>query len=90
MVRAADAVLALADADTKIIPGHGPLGDKNQLQAYRDMLATAYEKLSTLKAKGTTIEEAVAEKPLADLEERWGGGMFTGDKWIGLIYEGLD
>jgi len=90
MVRAADAVLALADADTMIIPGHGPLGNKDKLQAYRDMLDTAYEKLSTLKAKGMTVEEAIAAKPLADLEERWGGGMFTGDKWIGLIYEGLD
>jgi len=90
MVEGADAVLALADGETKIIPGHGPLGDKAQLQGYHDMLATAYERLSTLKAKGMSVEEAVSEKPLADLEERWGKGMFPGDKWIGLIYEGLD
>ncbi len=90
MVEAADAVLALADGETKIIPGHGPLGDRAQLQAYRDMLATAYERLSQLKAKGMSIEEAVAEKPLADLEERWGKGMFSGEKWISLVYEGLD
>lgn len=90
MIQAADAVLALADGNTKIIPGHGPLGDKAQLQAYRDMLATAYEKLSGLKAKGMSAEDAVAAKPLADLEERWGGGMFTGDKWVGLVYDGLE
>jgi len=90
MVEGADAVLALADGETKIIPGHGPLGDKAQLKAYRDMLNTAYERLSGLKTKGMSAEQAVAEKPLADLEERWGKGMFTGDKWIGLIYDGLD
>jgi len=90
MIQAADAVLELADGNTKIIPGHGPLGDKSQLQAYRDMLATAYERLSQLKAKGMSMEEAVAEKPLADLEELWGKGMFPGEKWISLIYEGLD
>ena len=90
MIQAADAVLELADGNTKIIPGHGPLGDKAQLQAYRDMLATAYERLSQLKAKGMSMEEAVAEKPLADLEELWGKGMFPGEKWISLIYEGLD
>ncbi len=90
MIQAADAVLELADVNTKIIPGHGPLGDKVQLQAYRDMLATAYERLSQLKAKGMSMEEAVAEKPLADLEELWGKGMFPGEKWISLIYEGLD
>jgi glyoxylase-like metal-dependent hydrolase (beta-lactamase superfamily II) len=90
MIKAADAILALADDDTKIIAGHGPLGDREQLQTYRDMLNTAYDKLSQLKAKGVTVEEAVAAKPLADLEERWGGGMFKGEKWIGLIYSGLE
>ena len=90
MIQAADAVLEQADGNTKIIPGHGPLGDKVQLQAYRDMLATAYERLSQLKAKGMSMEEAVAEKPLADLEELWGKGMFPGEKWISLIYDGLD
>ncbi len=90
MIEAADTVLDLADGETKIIPGHGPLGDKNQLQAYRDMLGTAFKRLSRLKAKGMSAEEAVAKKPLADLEERWGKGMFTGDRWIGLIYDGLD
>ena len=90
MVEAADAVLSLADDETKIIPGHGPLGDKAQLQAYRDMLATVHERLSGLKAKGMSAEQAVAEKPLADLEDRWGKGMFTGDKWIGLVYDGLE
>jgi cyclase len=90
MIQAADAVLELADGNTKIIPGHGPLGDKAQLQAYRDMLATAYERLSQLKEKGLSMEEAVAEKPLADLEELWGKGMFPGEKWISLIYDGLD
>ena len=89
-IQAADAILALADEDTKIIPGHGPLGDKKQLQAYRDMLGTAYDALSRLKAEGLTVEDAVARKPLADLEERWGGGLFPGDTWVGLIYSGLD
>jgi glyoxylase-like metal-dependent hydrolase (beta-lactamase superfamily II) len=90
MVRAADAILALADEETKIIPGHGALGDKAQLQAYRDMLSTAYDKLSALKVKGMSVEDAVAAKPLADLEERWGGGLFKGDKWVALVYGGLD
>ena len=84
MIEAADAILALADGDTKIIPGHGPLGDREQLQSYRDMLGTAYDALSRLKAEGKSVEEAVAAKPLAGMEERWGGGLFPGDTWIGL------
>ena len=54
------------------------------------MLKTAYDKLSALKASGKSMEEAVAAKPLTQLEERWGGGMLKGDKWVTLVYGGLD
>ena len=46
MIEASDTILSLADGETKIIPGHGPLGDRKQLQEYRDMLKTAYDALS--------------------------------------------
>ena len=89
MIIAVDKVLSLADDSTKIIPGHGPLGDKEQLTSYRQMLWTAYERLSKLKAEGKTAQEAVAAKPLADLESTWGDGMFKSDRWIELIYSGV-
>ena len=88
-IRGVDRLLALADDKTKIIPGHGPLGDKAQLETYRQMLATAYERLRKLKAEGKTAQEAAATKPLADLEATWGKGMFTGDRWIEIIYPGV-
>jgi len=88
-IRGVDRLLALADDRTKIIPGHGPLGDKAQLETYRQMLATAYERLRKLKAEGKTAQEAAATKPLADLEATWGKGMFTGDRWIEIIYPGV-
>ncbi len=40
MIAAADKVLGMAGEKTKIIPGHGPLSNKAELKAYRDMLAT--------------------------------------------------
>jgi glyoxylase-like metal-dependent hydrolase (beta-lactamase superfamily II) len=82
-------VLALADDNTKIIPGHGPLADKAELASYRQMLETAYERLRKLKAAGKTAQEAVAAKPLADLEAPWGDGFLTGDRWIEIIYPGV-
>ena len=89
MIKGVDRVLRVADDQTKIISGHGPLGDKKQLQAYRDMLAVAYERINSLKSQGKTAQEAVAAKPLADLEATWGKGIFTGDRWIELIYSGV-
>ena len=53
------------------------------------MLGIAYERLGKLKAEGKTAQEAVAAKPLADLEATWGDGLFKGDRWIELIYSGV-
>ena len=89
MIRGVDKVLSFVDDRTRIIPGHGPLGDRQALIQYREMLQTAYTRLRKLKAEGKTAQEAVAAKPLADLEEAWGKGMFTGDRWIELIYGGV-
>ncbi|MEN8200323.1 MAG: MBL fold metallo-hydrolase [Thermodesulfobacteriota bacterium] len=84
-----DKILTLSDDNTKIIAGHGPLGDKAQLGEYRQMLGTAYERLRKLKAEGKSGQEAAAAKPLADLEAIWGDGMFPGDRWIEIIYSGI-
>ena len=89
MIKAVDKVLALADDKTKIIPGHGPLADKKALAGYREMLATAYGRLSKLKAEEKTAQEAAAAGPLNDLDANWGGGMFKSDRWIELIYSGV-
>jgi glyoxylase-like metal-dependent hydrolase (beta-lactamase superfamily II) len=86
VIAGADNMLALTDADSKIIPGHGALASREDLQRYRDMLATAYERLLALKNQGVSAEDAVAKAPLADLEADWGGGIFSADKWIGIIY----
>jgi len=88
-IKAVDKILSLADDNTKIIAGHGPLGDKAQLAGYRQMLSKAYERLRKLKAEGKTIQEAVAAKPLADLEKTWGDGIFNSDRWIEIIYSGV-
>ena len=89
MIKAVNEVLSHTDGTTQIIPGHGPLADRGALIRYGEMLATAYQRLSRLKAEGTSVQEAVAAKPLADLEDTWGKGMFTGDRWIELIYAGV-
>lgn len=89
MIKGLDKILRIADDQTKIISGHGPLGDRQQLASYRQMLGVAYERLRTLKAEGKTAEEAAAAKPLDDLEATWGDGLFKSDQWIQLVYSGV-
>ena len=89
VIAAADKMLALADANTKIIPGHGPLADKAALLAYRKMLETAQMRLGALKSSGKSAAEAVAAKPMSDMEMEWGKGFLPTDKWIAIVYDGV-
>jgi glyoxylase-like metal-dependent hydrolase (beta-lactamase superfamily II) len=89
VIAAVDKMLARADGNTKIIPGHGPLADKAALIAYREMLTTAQTRLSALKSSGKSAADAVAAKPLADMEKVWGDGFLPTDKWITIVYDGV-
>ena len=86
MIAAADRLLSLADADTKVVPGHGPLGTKADLAKYRDMLSTAADRVRKLKASGKSLDEAIAAKPFTDLDADWGKGAFNGDTFVKVVY----
>jgi len=86
MIAAADKILPLANNDTKIVPGHGALGNKADLVKFRDMLVTARDRVQKLKSSGKSAQEAAAERPLADLEPAWGKGFFNGDVFVQILY----
>jgi len=86
MIEGAGRLLGLADSDTKIVPGHGPLGTKAQLAKYRDMLSTAADRVRKLKASGKSLEECIAAKPFADLDADWGKGAMNGDTFVKVVY----
>ncbi len=89
MIAAADKILSLAGNDTKIVAGHGPLGNKADLTKSRDMLITSRDRVQKLKSAGKSAEEAVAEKPFADLEPVWGKGIINGDQFVQVVYLAL-
>ena len=84
MLVAANQILALADNHTKIVPGHGPLGNKADLTECRDMLIVARDRVQKLKASGKSANEVVASKPMADFHSVW-GGMLPGDIFVQMI-----
>ena len=88
-IAAADRVLAGITEKTQIIPGHGPVGTKADLQAFREMLKTVRDRIAKLKAEGKSRTEVVAAKPTADLDAKWGGGFMKGDMFAGLAYDSL-
>jgi cyclase len=89
MIAAVDKVLALADDKTQLVPGHGPLATKAELQAYRDMLSTVAERVRTLVGQGKTLEEVLAAKPTADFDAAWGQGFLPPAKFVEMLWKGL-
>jgi len=86
MIAAAGRLLSLADADTKIVPGHGPLATRADLVKYHDMLSTAADRVRKLKASGKSLEESIAAKPFTDLDGDWAGGRYKGDDFVKIVY----
>lgn len=89
MLKAADQALELANDSTKIIPGHGPLGNKADLKAYREMLASVSGKIKALIKDGKTLEQVLAAKPSAEFDAVWGNGFLKPQKWVEMLYENL-
>ncbi len=86
MIQASAKALAIADNNTKIVPGHGPLGSKSDLQKYHDMLSAIRDKVAAIKASGASEQEAISRKPTSQFDAAWAKGFITGDIFTGLVY----
>lgn len=80
-----DRALALAGTNTKVIPGHGPLGTVAELRAYRDMLATVSGRVRTQLAAGRSVAEIAASDASAEFDARWGHRFIPGKRFLEMI-----
>jgi cyclase len=87
-IAAADRALALGEG-TRIIPGHGPVGTRADLRAYRDMLVTVRDRVKPLVQAGKTPAEVVAARPLADLDAKWGQGFMKPEQFLEIVAQSL-
>ncbi len=69
VIAGADKIAAMIDSSTKIIPGHGPLSDRQGVLAYRDMLAAVRDRIAKLIQEGKTLEQVLEAKPTADFDK---------------------
>jgi cyclase len=78
-----------ADAGTKIVPGHGPLGDLKSLTTYRDMLVTVRDRIARLKKSGQSLKEVLSAQPTKDLDATWGKGFMQPNDFLAIVYNTL-
>jgi len=89
MIAAANQGLAMTNADTRFIPGHGPLAMRADLVRYRDMLVATRDRVGKLIAEHKTLKEILDAKPLADLDAQWGNGNIKSDQFLTIVYQSL-
>jgi glyoxylase-like metal-dependent hydrolase (beta-lactamase superfamily II) len=74
MASALETLMNVGDRSTRIIPGHGPLAARQDLQASREMLAAVQARLTVMAKDGKSVEEVLAAAPTKDLDARWARG----------------
>lgn len=90
MIAAVDTILGLCDDETVIVPGHGPLADRADLETYRGMLADFRAAVAPLKESGMSLEEVQAAGATAEIDALWGDKMFPPDLFTAMVYLTLD
>jgi len=85
MADASKALSSIANQDTKIVPGVGPVQTYADLQAQSDMLATLKDRLIDLMRKGIGTDDLAADPPTKDFDAKWGDPqLFLANAYRGL------
>ena len=85
VIAATDRTLKEVSERTRIIPGHGPLANRADLQAYRDMLVTISGRIRDQLRARRTLEQVQASKPTAEFDAAWGQGFLKPDKFVEML-----
>ena len=83
--------LETADADTRIIPGHGGLATRGDLKRHIERLDVIRQRTLEAIANGVSKQDFIASKPTQDLEDAFGSGYKVMDaaKFLQLVYYDL-
>ena len=87
LIAAVNGALAMADARTIVVPGHGAVGSKADLAAYRDMLVALRTAIAGAMRRGRTLEQ-IKQARLADRYVT-GLGWISPDELVEAIHTSL-
>ncbi len=88
-INALETGLALSNDKTQIIPGHGPMANKSELEAYTEMLKDIRKNVAELKADGKSLEATIAAKPSAKYDAKNGVAFIKPEQIVTAIYNSL-
>lgn len=89
VIHAVNLALEMTTGETRIIPGHGPLASRQDLQDYRDILLTVRNSVAELIAQESTLEQVLDAQLTENLNATWNWNFINGDRLVELIYADL-
>jgi len=89
VIEGVERILERCNGDTRIIPGHGPLATRADLERYHRMLTSVRDRIEPMARAGKSRGEVIAARPTAEFDADWGGGFMQPDVWVGLVYDGF-
>jgi len=81
-------IIPMLPPDVKVIPGHGPLSNLDDLKKFEDMLRGTTAAVAAAMKQGKTLDQMKKEKVLANYAE-WGKGMLNADLFTEILYNDL-
>jgi len=88
MAKNVHSILAIIDDQTKVIPGHGPLSNKADLQDFYDMLIGTSAEVQKMIDQKLSLEQIQA-KGLSKQWDSWTDGFLSTEVWISIVHSSL-
>jgi glyoxylase-like metal-dependent hydrolase (beta-lactamase superfamily II) len=83
-----ESVLKQITEDYKVVPGHGPLSTKSELEKYHQMILASIASVRAGMKNGESLEE-IQKAGLPSEWESFSHGYLSTDKWISLLYNNI-
>jgi cyclase len=81
--------IALSGPGTKVVPGHGPVTNRDALVFHREVIVTVRDRIAKAIADGKSLDEVRAMKPTADFEQRVAGPANFITQFVDTLYAEL-
>jgi glyoxylase-like metal-dependent hydrolase (beta-lactamase superfamily II) len=88
-LRSVEETLNRVSDHAQIVPGHGPVGNRADLLAFRNMLIDVRARVAALKRQGKSLADTIAARPTADYDQKWGTGVIGPELFTALVYRGV-
>ena len=92
VIKAAKVGISLANDKTQIIPGHGQMATKADLEAHLNRVQVTRDIIAKLKKTGISRDDVIRSKPLEKYESTWGKAN-PNERWtdlyVGWAYDTL-